>query len=179
MTATALTSRKVLVPLATLLAAGALAVGSGATWTSTTDSSVAVTSGTLIHTNDHDGATLTLADIKPGDTMTGTVTVENTGDVDSTLDIAASGVTSTFSDDLTITVLEGTTELYDGSFADLAITQTDIDFDVDATVTYTFTVALDAGAANVDQDKAAGATFTWTQTQVDGESLVETWVPGV
>lgn len=173
---TTTTSRKVLVPLATLLAAGAVAVGSGATWTSTTDSSVAVTSGTLIHTNSQDGATLTIENIIPGDSMTGTVTVENTGDTDSTLDLTASGVSSTFSDYLTITVNDGTADLYDGPFADLAITSTDVVFDVDDSITYTVTVALDAAATDVDQSKAAAATLTWEQTQVDGGSLTENWV---
>ena len=42
--------RKILIPLATLLAAGAVAVGSGATFTSTTMSASAVTAGTLVHT---------------------------------------------------------------------------------------------------------------------------------
>jgi hypothetical protein len=195
MTATALTSRKVLLPLATLLAAGAVAIGSGATWTSTTEASVAVTSGTLVHTNSQDGATLTLVDIKPGDSMSGTVVVENTGDVDSTLDLAAGTVDSDFSDFLEITVTENGVELYDGPLNDLVITQTDLDFpaDDDATTTtvdednatYGFTVTLvndtegDVEAQNADQGKSAGVTFTWTQTQVDGESLVENWVPGV
>lgn len=194
MTTTALTSRKVLLPLATLLAAGAVAVGSGATWTSTTDASVAVTSGTLLHTNTRDGAVLTLSNIKPGDTMSGTVVVENTGSIDSTLDLAVSGVSSDFTDYLEITVSENGTTLYSGPFNDLAISQTDIDFpasDNPATAgvdednaTYDFEVTLvnnttgTPSEQNADQGAGAGATFTWTQTQVDGETLVETWVPG-
>lgn len=189
---TTTTSRKVLLPFATLVAAGAVAIGSGATWTSSTDTTVDVTSGTLMHTNDRDSVELTLVDIKPGDSMTGTVVVQNTGDVDSTLDLAVSGVTSSFTDYLTITVTENGTELYDGPFNDLAITGTDLDFpaadDVDTTdvdeddATYVFTVTLENNVTgtpeeqNADQGESAGATFTWTQTQVAGTSLLENWV---
>src|SRR5687768_9240195 len=50
-----LSRRKVLIPLATVLAAGTIAVGSGATFTSTTGNTAsAVTSGTLKHTNSKD-----------------------------------------------------------------------------------------------------------------------------
>src|SRR5690606_16845730 len=50
-------SKKVLVPLATLLAAGAIAVGSGASFTSTTENTIsAVTSGTLEQSNSKDNA---------------------------------------------------------------------------------------------------------------------------
>lgn len=45
-------TKKVLLPLATLLAAGAVAIGSGATFTSSTANTISsVTSGTLTHTN--------------------------------------------------------------------------------------------------------------------------------
>lgn len=172
------TSRKVLIPLATLLAAGAVAVGSGATWTSTTASSVSVTSGTLLQSNDRNGATLTLSNIKPGDTMTGTVKVQNTGTVDSTLDVATSGVSSSFSDFLTISVKENGTSLYSGPFKTMSLTQPDLAFKPQDVATYTVVVSLSKDATNADQAKAAGASFTWTQTQVDGESLVEKWVPG-
>ena len=88
--------RKVLVPLATLLVAGAVAIGSGATWTSTTSSSVTVTSGDLLHTNNHDDAVLTVANIKPGDTVTGTVVIENTGTLDAVLSFQESATPAHF-----------------------------------------------------------------------------------
>lgn len=191
MNATAFTSRKVLLPLATLLAAGAVAVGSGATWTSTTDASVAVTGGLLSQDNDKAGAVLTLTDIKPGDSMEGTVTVTNDGNVDSTLDLAVAPTGAnfgTFSDFLEIKIVENGVTIYDDPFNDLndaapvGFDQTDIDFNVGDTVTYVITVTLvnnttgTAEEQNADQGKTAGATFTWKQTQVDGESLFENWI---
>lgn len=175
----ATTSSKVLIPLTTLLVAGAVAVGSGATWTSTTGSSVSVTAGTLLQSNDRNNATLTLSNIKPGDSMTGTVKVTNTGTVNSTLDIAASGVSNSFTDNLTISVTENGTSLYSGPFRTLALTQPDLAFAPTEVATYAVTVALSQDAPNADQAKTAGAKFTFTQTQVAGETLVEKWVPGV
>ena len=117
-------SRKVLVPLATLLVAGAVAIGSGATWTSTTSSSVSVTSGDLLHTNNHDDAVLTVANIKPGDTVTGTVEIENTGSLDAVLSFQESGDTgSTFAaGGLNLVIKQDGVELYNGDFGGYANT---------------------------------------------------------
>lgn len=130
---TTATSRKVLVPLATLVAAGAVAIGSGATWTSTTDTSIDVTGGNLLHTNDRNNVTLNLHALKPGDTMSGTLTIKNTGDVDSYLQVIETASTNTFGFDegagdplverdlkLTIKAAGMTAPIYDGSFGDWA-----------------------------------------------------------
>ena len=55
-----------------------------------------MTSGTLLHTNNHDGATLTISNIKPGDTSSGTVVITNTGTLDSTLSLEETVSSSTF-----------------------------------------------------------------------------------
>ena len=100
--------RKILIPLATLLAAGAVAVGSGATFTSTSVSSSAVTAGTLVHTNSRDGLSMNVANIKPGDSISGTVTISNTGDLDSTLTLQETADASTFTaGDLKLVIAQG------------------------------------------------------------------------
>ena len=189
-------SRKVLVPLATLLAAGAVAIGSGATWTSTTDTGVAVTSGNLLHTNSQDGAVLTLDKIVPGDSMSGTVVVTNTGDVDSKLQLDAAVADNNFNGllQLTITADDDTTDTVDpvavyptAAFPSSAVSiQAPFAFAVGDQITYKFTVTLvnDTTLSTVDQNanqgKAAHATFTWIQIQLPGnDSLVENFVPGV
>ena len=78
-------TRKILVPLATLLVAAAVAVGSGATFTSSSESAITATAGDLVHVNSEDGATLNVTDLKPGDTQTGSLTITNTGSLDSDL----------------------------------------------------------------------------------------------
>lgn len=181
-------SGKLLVPLATLLAASAVAIGSGATWTSESEASVSVTSGMLELTSDQEGATLTLTNIKPGDSMSGDVVIENTGTVDALLVLDSSNlVNDTFSDNLTITVMEGTNELYNGPFSGLSIATNSADFGADTdgtgtadttndTVTYSITVALDAASPNTDQSQNASVDLNWTATQTDGGTLDTNWV---
>ena len=176
---TATTSRKVLVPLATLLAAGAIAVGSGATWTSTTSNSVNVTSGSLIHTNSHDDAVLTVTGIKPGDTVTGTVEIENTGSLDAVLSFQESGDSSAFaSGGLNLVIEQDGDEMYDGDFGDYANTVHNLgDLLVGDTSEFTFTVSMPADASDANQSKTAAATYTWVTTQKDaGTTLLENWV---
>ena len=173
------TSRKVLVPLATLLVAGAVAIGSGATWTSTTSNSVNVTSGDLLHTNSHDDAVLTVAGIKPGDTVTGTVVIENTGSLDAVLSFQESGDSSNFAaNGLNLVIEQDGVELYDGDFGAYANTVHNVgDLDVDDTTTFTFTVSMPSDASNANQSKSAAATYTWVTTQKNaGSTLLENWV---
>jgi spore coat-associated protein N len=172
-------SRKVLVPLAGLLAAGTVAIGSGATWTSTTSSSVSVTSGDLIHTNSHENAVLTIDDMKPGDTATGTVAITNTGSIDSKLTFQESGDTSGFSAGaLTLVIKQDGSTIYTGDFGGYTTGAQDVgDLDAGDASTFTFTVTLAANASNSDQNKAAAATYTWVTTQKDaGSTLLENWV---
>ncbi|MFL6159114.1 MAG: TasA family protein, partial [Marmoricola sp.] len=58
-----------------------MAVGSGATFTSTSGNTIsAVTAGTLTQSNSKaDQAIFNLSNMKPGDTVTGTLTLTNTG----------------------------------------------------------------------------------------------------
>src|SRR4051794_36611993 len=68
--------RKALIPLATALAAGAVAIGSGATFTSSSNGAASFTTGTLTQTNDH-AVVFNAANMKPGDSTTGTVAITN------------------------------------------------------------------------------------------------------
>jgi hypothetical protein len=172
-------SRKVLVPLATLLVAGAVAIGSGATWTSTTSSSVSVTSGTLIHTNSHKDQVLTIANMKPGDTATGTVVITNTGTLDSVLSFQETSDTTTFATGgLNLVIKQDGTDVYNGNFGDMANTVRNAgNLAVGATSTFTFTVSMPADADNANQGKSASATYRWVTTQKDsGTTLLENWV---
>ena len=72
---------RVLVPLAGLAAAAALAVGSGADFTSNSvNSANAFSTGSLTQTNSKaNSAVFNLDNMKPGDTLNGTLTITNTG----------------------------------------------------------------------------------------------------
>jgi spore coat-associated protein N len=124
----ATTSRKTLVPLATVLAAGAIAVGSGATFTSESGNTIsAVTSGTLTQDNSKDGeAIFELVDLKPGDTVNGYLTVTNTGSLPARFSrTEASSANALTGGNLTLTVTNTTTDtvVYDGTFGGLADAQ--------------------------------------------------------
>lgn len=177
------TKNKVLVPLATLLVAGAVAVGSGASFTSQSAHTVSVTSGTLSHANDHKGGTLEISNIKPGDTKTGTLTIKNDGSLDSTLSLKESASTTGFTAGalkLKITKAGATTPaLFDGNFGDLSKTAA-LDLgalDVGKSTTVNFEVSMPQEADNANQGKAASATYTYVTTQTGGDQGVSKWLP--
>ncbi|PFG38278.1 camelysin-like metallo-endopeptidase [Georgenia soli] len=168
--------RRVLVPLATLLAAGAVAVGSGATFTSTSQNTVsAVTSGTLEQSNSAEGkAIFELTNMKPGDTVTGQLTLTNTGSLDAAFSLVEESSTNGFSNDnltLTITDKANGAQIYSGNFGGLndgAKTPLGT-FKKDDARTYVFTVTLKDSALNTDQGKAASATYRWDSVQLGAE----------
>ena len=86
--------RKIMAALFAVLAATALAVGSGANFNSTSaNPSNVLSAGTMSQSNSKDGAAVLTADkLKPGDATTGTVDIKNTGDVDGTFTLLKSSV---------------------------------------------------------------------------------------
>ncbi len=164
--------KKILVPLATLLGAGAIAIGSGATFTSTTANTISsVTSGTLSHTNSKsDKAILNLTNIKPGDTVNGALTITNTGSLAADFSLTETSSANGFSDNyLTLTITNTTTgaSVYSGTFGGL----------VDGAKTplgavapgvansYSFSVHLADDAPNSQQGKTASAAYQWDSVQ--------------
>lgn len=170
-------SKKVLVPLATLLAAGAIAVGSGASFTSTTGNTIsAVTSGTLTQTNSKaDAAIFNLTNIKPGDVVNGSVTLTNTGSLPAKFTLTETSSTNGFSgENLTLTIKDSTTgtPVYTGTFGGLEDgTKNQLGTFASAEArTYVFTVTLDQAADNTQQGKTASASYSWDAVQLDGET---------
>lgn len=168
-------STKVLVPLATLLAAGAIAVGSGATFTSTTGNTIsAVTSGSLKHTNSKDGgAIFNLTGIKPGDTVNGTLRITNTGSLPAKLSLTETSSTNGFSGEwlqLEITNATTGTTVYDGTFGGLADGAKNAlgTLDPAAANDFRFTVTLEQDAPNSEQGRTASAAYAWDSVQLDG-----------
>lgn len=183
-------SRKILVPLATLLVAAAVAVGSGATFTSTSDSRISASAGNLVHANSKHMAALTVTNLKPGATETGSLTITNAGSLDSVLTVAPSGNADTFGSGavtLTIESIHGAaTEVeYTGNFAGLTspLTLGDLTagLSTEDSITVRFTVSMAAGAGNVNQSKAAGVSlnFVTTQTAASNNESVVSWIPFV
>ena len=181
-------TRKVLVPLATLAVAAAVAVGSGATWTSTTTNDVSVTAGSIIHSNNHDGFTLEVTKLLPGKTASGTVTIKNVGDLDSVLTLERTDATNGFtSGNLQLTISEvGTPDVAKvgpGEFPvgpQGATTPLDGTFTQNEKHTYRIDITLldVAATTNDDQGKAASAAFEFKTVPVDSNAEpVTRWIP--
>lgn len=170
-------STKILLPLATLVAAGAVAVGSGATFTSTTGNTISsVTSGSLKHTNSKDNAAIfNLTNIKPGDTVNGALTITNTGSLPAAFSLTETTSTNGFDADYLKLVVTNTTtgtQVYSGTFGGLtdgaknALGQ----IEAGAANTFRFTVTLDQSAPNSQQGKSASAAYTWDSVQLSGST---------
>ena len=86
--------RKIMAALFAVLAATALAVGSGANFNSTSaNPSNVLSAGTMSQSNSKAGAAILTADhLKPGDSTNGTVDIQNTGDVNGTFTLLQSSV---------------------------------------------------------------------------------------
>ena len=183
-------SRKILIPLATMAVAATVVVGSGATWTSQSHSSITAASGNIKHTNNQHNATLEIKNLKPGDTSTGSLTILNDGSIDSKLAVSTSGTaTDTFYksagadgisgnaddvSDLQLEIKRNGTQFYKGNFQGFSTR----DFGQSAPIasgasdTFTFVVTLASGANTASQSKAAGVSFDFVTSPVDGDSAV-------
>lgn len=169
-------NRKILLPLATLLAAGAIAVGSGATFTSTTGNTIsAVTAGTLTHTNSKaDSAIFNLSNLKPGDVLTGSLTLTNTGSLAAAFSLTEVSSANTFTgSNLTLDIVDTTTSTsyYSGTFGGLT-DGAKIDIGTWAPGSahnFKFTVKLNQDTPNADQGKTANAVYSWSSVQLNGE----------
>ena len=178
MTSSTLTRRKVLVPLATLLAAGAIAVGSGASFTSTSQNvGSSFTTGTLTQSNSRaDEAIFTLSDLKPGDTVTGSVTIANTGSLASTFTLTETDADNGFvvDDNLWMTVTDVTEaqapqQVWSGTFASMGTVDLGT-WDAGDSHTFEFSTSLKLSADNAEQGRTAGASYTWNGVQAnDGD----------
>lgn len=168
MTNTTSRSKKVLAPLAVLLAAGALAVGSGATFTSATGSTIeTVTAGSLTLTNDGFTFDDGLNNLKPGESRDGSLTVRNTGSLPAAVTLTQSDVDNKFENGvLLMTITEGGSSIHASEFDDLGTKALGV-VDANSEKTYDFTVTLAEGAGNANQGKTANATFNWDAIQLD------------
>jgi hypothetical protein len=135
-----------------------------------------VTSGTLAQANSKDGgAIFDLTGLKPGDTLTGTLSLTNTGSLPASFSLTETSSTNGFTgDNLTLAITNTTTgaTVYNGTFGGLVDgAKTDIGvIQPSAVDTFRFTVKLAATAPNADQGKAASAAYQWDSVQLNGDS---------
>lgn len=169
-----ITRGRVLVSVATVLTAGALAVGSGATFVAASQNpGNHYTAGTLTQSNSLDGASIyNLSNLKPGDTVNGKVTITNSGSLAGKISLSESGVVNGFSQPtkLRMTITDVTVP------ATPVVVKNDVAYGTVGTVdlglwasgeahTYVFSVSLALDADNTNQGDDATATYGWNTTQ--------------
>jgi hypothetical protein len=171
-------STRILLTIAAVVAVSALALGgtyANFTATPTTISSNAVTSGTQTMGRSGSGAIFSAANMKIGDTATGSVTITNTGSLAATytLDSSVTG-DATFGGALKLTIYADNdnaagSKIYDGALNGVSSLALGNFAATSGSHVYYFHVSLpttgtDAGD-NALQGKTATASFTWNAAQ--------------
>ena len=166
--------KRLLIALGLLLVAAAVAVGSTAVFTSSSaNPGNAFTAGTLEVSGDA-GAILTANGLVPGDTVNGSATIENTGDVSGAFSLTgeitadAAGPqagAAPLSQALELTVTEGATEVYNGPYDGFpGVSPVDLgSWTGGESHTYDFLVTFPEGGASDNQFQGGSTTmeFTW------------------
>ena len=168
------TARRAILPLAALLAAAALTVGSGASFTSNSaNTASSYTTGTLTQSNSKaNTAIFNLGNLKPGDSLSGTVTITNSGSLPASFKLTETG-TNGFAnkDNLTLKIAPSATPgtpIWSGTFGALTTAGPLAlagDWAAGEARTYVFTVTLAQAADNTEQGKTASATYQWDAIQ--------------
>lgn len=164
--------RLILLPLAGLLVAATVAVGSGADFVANSvNSANAFSSGTLAQQNSKSGkAIFNASNLKPGDTLNGKVTITNSGTLPAAFTLtenATNGFVKTENLKLVITRAGSGTPVWSGTFGDLTKAGAlDLgEFAAGESRDYTFSTTLAQTADNTEQGKNASAVYTWDSKQ--------------
>jgi hypothetical protein len=173
--------KRTLGALAAVLAAVGIAVGSGANFTATTSNpSNTFSAGSLSMSNSKDNAAiLTASNLKPGDTTTGTVDIQNTGNLTGTFSLSRSALTDSdsvnpMSQKLDLTVKDcgnfsagtptcdvGDPVKYTGTLAAMTSSVALGSYAASDKHRYEFTVVFNSSAGNPYQGDSSTATFQW------------------
>ena len=174
-TTTASRSRRLLVPMATLLAAAAVATASGASFTSQSNNAASVyATGTLSQSNSAPNAAIfTGTNLKPGDTITGQVTITNTGTLPADFTLTETATNGFTGDLLSMTITQGGTTVYDGTFGGAGAIDLPT-FAAGEARTYSYTTQLAAAATNAQQGRSASASYVWDATQTPASTFATT-----
>ena len=160
-------ARKILVPLTTLLAAGALTIGSGANFTSQSENPNSIyATGTLKQSNSKaNQAIFDASNLKPGDTVIGEVTIKNTGTLAASFTVVEAATNGfVIPSNLVMTVTKDGAAFWTGTFGTFGTKDLGT-FAVDEAHTFKFTTQLKETAGNDEQGKSATATYTWNSVQ--------------
>ena len=157
--------KRTLAALATALVAVGITAASGADFTATSaNPGNLFASGTLKILNSDEGEALFNAtNMRPGDTVQGSVSIKNDGTLSGDFTLTTSAVDSDaankLSEELNVSISEDGTEIYDGPLADA-----DLDLGSWAAGeqhSYSFDVTLPSTAGDAYQGDDSSVTFDW------------------
>ena len=170
--------RLVLVALVALLFIGVTvdADRSAASFTATTDNpgnQFATAHLSLSNDRSAAGALVTVTKLVPGDTLSRTVTLTNTGDVGFTYAFSASQTANTLlwsdaTNGLQVSASRGATLLYSGALRNMGTVSVATPVAAGATDTISYVFSLPLSAGNTFQQLAQDLTITYTATQLAG-----------
>lgn len=158
------TARKFLIPVGSIVAAGLVASMMGVPWTSASEAS----DGVKLVADAHQGATLTISQLQPGDSVSRSVTIRNSGAQPSRLSFQETGGPAPFADgELHLQIAQDGRTLYDGNFAAMSDLAQDVGvLDPGASSTFVFKVSLPDDAPYANQGAPATASYTWTNSDL-------------
>ena len=156
------TARKLMLPLGSVIGAGVLAMVMGVPWTSASEGS----SGIRLLADDNQGATLTISKIEPGESVSRSVTIRNSGAEQSRLSFQETGDPSPFADgELQLVIEQDGRALYDGDFAAMSDLAQDVGtLESGGSSTFTFTISLPDDAPFANQGDPAVASYSWVNS---------------
>jgi len=150
------------VPVAIVAGVVVLATVTGIPWTGASEAAT----GVRLQADADQGATLTISELEPGDSVSKTVTIRNSGAAESRLSFEENAAPATFADgQLHLRIEQDGRTVYDGAFGGM----NDIAQDVGnlmpgGSSTFVFTVSLPGSAPFANQGDPAVATYTWVTT---------------
>ncbi|WP_244929574.1 hypothetical protein [Nocardioides sp. W7] len=153
-------NRKLLLSVASVLGAGVLAVATGVL----SSGASAAPDGVRLVGDESGGAVLVVTALEPGDSVTRTVTIENTTDAESRMTFTEQGGPATFADgELQVVIDRDGDELYDGRFGEMGDFAQDVGLlPAGGSATFSFTVSLPDDAEFVPAGtQRAEASYTW------------------
>ena len=163
-------SRRLVISLIAVLVAAVVVVFSFSLFSSSSaNPGNMVSAGIMSLDNSADGAAiLTAADLLPGESGTGTVTLENTGESDGTFTLTASNLvdapaTPALSSVMTLVISDGSTTVYTGLLSGVATAPINLgSWAAGSSHTYTFAVTFNSSAGNEFQGAQTTLDFTWS-----------------
>ena len=156
-------AKRFVLPVVVIAALVALAfLSRGMSWT--TDPSAAA--GIKLTAAADQGATLTISQLEPGESVSKTVTIRNSGAQDSRLSFEENAAPATFAGgDLQLEIKQDGRTVYTGAFGAMNDVAQDVGtLPAGGSSRFTFTVSLPKSAPYANQGEPAVATYTWVNS---------------